>query len=179
MGAPHQQQDIQESVAQHAIKLYRGRGAGASVGHRWVRENCQMLTGLLRQKNAAIRKLSLAAVAAQNDPTLSQSERLYQVRTLEVFERELNESEHSVFQAALGLQRVLHGDYRDVVSMKHSSRLRLEALREAAIKVREPRLIATVMTIAVYNPNTYNGPPAKMFGITSENVIFFHYICSI
>ncbi|XP_031414011.1 transmembrane and coiled-coil domain-containing protein 3 [Clupea harengus] len=134
VGAPHQQQDIQESVAQHAIKLYRGRGAGASVGHRWVRENCQMLTGLLRQKNAAIRKLSLAAVAAKNDPTLSQSERLYQVRTLEVFERELNESEHSVFQAALGLQRVLHGDYRDVVSMKHSSRLRLEALREAAIK---------------------------------------------
>ncbi|XP_041937034.1 transmembrane and coiled-coil domain-containing protein 3 isoform X1 [Alosa sapidissima] len=124
----------QDSVAQHAIKLYRGRGAGASFGHRWVRENCQMLAGLLRQKNAAIRKLSLAAVAALRDPTLSDSERLYQVHTLEVFQRELNESEHSVFQAALGLQRVLHGDYRDVVSMKHSSRQRLEALREAAIK---------------------------------------------
>ncbi|XP_048091448.1 transmembrane and coiled-coil domain-containing protein 3 isoform X2 [Alosa alosa] len=124
----------QDTVAQHAIKLYRGRGAGASFGHRWVRENCQMLAGLLRQKNAAIRKLSLAAVAALRDPTLSDSERLYQVHTLEVFQRELNESEHSVFQAALGLQRVLHGDYRDVVSMKHSSRQRLEALREAAIK---------------------------------------------
>ncbi|XP_076158999.1 transmembrane and coiled-coil domain-containing protein 3 isoform X1 [Alosa pseudoharengus] len=124
----------QDPVAQHAIKLYRGRGPGASFGHRWVRENCQMLAGLLRQKNTAIRKLSLAAVAALRDPTLSDSERLYQVQTLEVFQRELNESEHSVFQAALGLQRVLHGDYRDVVSMKHSSRQRLEALREAAIK---------------------------------------------
>ncbi|XP_062384100.1 transmembrane and coiled-coil domain-containing protein 3 isoform X1 [Sardina pilchardus] len=124
----------QNSVAQHAIKLYRGRGAGASFGHQWVRGNCQMLAGLLRQKNTAIKKLSLAALAAMRDTTLSESEKMYQVQTLQVFQRELNESEHSVFQAALGLQRVLHGDYRDVVNMKHSSRQRLEALREAAIK---------------------------------------------
>lgn len=41
-----------------------------------------------------------------------------------------------MFQAVQGLQRVLQGDYRDVVNMKESSRQRLEALREAAIKVR-------------------------------------------
>lgn len=58
-----------------------------------------------------------------------------QVHTLEVFQKELNESEHLVFQAVHGLQRVLQGDYRDVVNMKESSRQRLEALREAAIKV--------------------------------------------
>lgn len=127
-------QQQQESVAQDAIKLYRGRGAGTS---RWVKDNCQMLATLLRQNHAAMRKLSLAAKVAQQDSLLSESERLYQVHTLEVFQRELNESEHSVFQAALGLQRVLNGDYRDVVNMKHSSRQRLEALREAAMKVRE------------------------------------------
>uniref|UniRef100_UPI001EAF2F04 transmembrane and coiled-coil domain-containing protein 3-like n=1 Tax=Oncorhynchus gorbuscha TaxID=8017 RepID=UPI001EAF2F04 len=56
------------------------------------------------------------------------------VHTLEVFQKELNESERSVFQAVVGLQRALQGDYRDVVNMKESSRQRLEALREAAIK---------------------------------------------
>lgn len=59
-----------------------------------------------------------------------------QVHTLEVFQKELNESEHLVFQAVHSLQRALQGDYRDVVNMKESSRQRLEALREAAIKVR-------------------------------------------
>lgn len=58
-----------------------------------------------------------------------------QVHTLEVFQKELNESENLVFQAVHGLQRALQGDYRDVVNVKESSRQRLEALREAAIKV--------------------------------------------
>lgn len=58
-----------------------------------------------------------------------------QVHTLEVFQKELNESEHLVFQAVHGLHRALQGDYRDVVNVKESSRQRLEALREAAIKV--------------------------------------------
>lgn len=52
-----------------------------------------------------------------------------------MFQKELNESEHMVFQAVHGLQRALQGDYRDVVNVKESSRQRLEALREAAIKV--------------------------------------------
>lgn len=52
-----------------------------------------------------------------------------------MFQKELNESEHLVFQAVHGLQRALQGDYRDVVNVKESSRQRLEALREAAIKV--------------------------------------------
>ena len=59
-----------------------------------------------------------------------------QVHTLEVFQKELNESEHLVFQAVHSLERALQGDYKDVVNMKESSRQRLEALREAAIKVR-------------------------------------------
>lgn len=58
------------------------------------------------------------------------------VHTLEVLQKELNESEHLVFQALHSLQRALQGDYRDVVNMKESSRQRLEALREAAIKVK-------------------------------------------
>ncbi|XP_054627289.1 transmembrane and coiled-coil domain-containing protein 3 isoform X2 [Dunckerocampus dactyliophorus] len=53
---------------------------------------------------------------------------------MEVFQKELNESEHMVFQAVQSLQRVLQGDYKDVVNMKQSSRQRLEVLRAAAIQ---------------------------------------------
>ncbi|XP_037344954.1 transmembrane and coiled-coil domain-containing protein 3 [Pungitius pungitius] len=121
-----------EQVAQHAIKLYRSKGAPR--GHTWVTSNCKRLVGLLRQKNVVVRKLAAAADAVRRDQTLSGAERLFQVHTLEIFQKEMNESEHLVFQAVHGLQRALQGDYRDVVNMKESSRQRLEALREAAIK---------------------------------------------
>ncbi|XP_063737178.1 transmembrane and coiled-coil domain-containing protein 3 isoform X1 [Eleginops maclovinus] len=121
-----------DQVAKNAIKLYLGKGG--THGHSWVNNNCKRLVGLLRQKNVAVRKLAAAADAVRRDRTLSEPERLFQVHTLEVFQKELNESEHLVFQAVHSLQRALQGDYRDVVNMKESSRQRLAALREAAIK---------------------------------------------
>lgn len=121
-----------DQVAQHAIKLYRSKGA--IHGRSWVASNCKRLAGLLRQKNVVVKKLAAAADAVGRDRGLSEPEKHFQVHTLEVFQKELNESEHLVFQAVHGLQRALQGDYRDVVNMKESSRQRLEALREAAIK---------------------------------------------
>nr|XP_046246493.1 transmembrane and coiled-coil domain-containing protein 3 isoform X2 [Scatophagus argus] len=121
-----------DQVAQHVVKLYRSKGA--VQGHSWVASNCKRLVGLLRQKNVVVKKLATAADAVGRDRALSEPERHFQVHTLEVFQKELNESEHLVFQAVHSLQRALQGDYRDVVNMKESSRQRLEALREAAIK---------------------------------------------
>ncbi|XP_034416497.1 transmembrane and coiled-coil domain-containing protein 3 isoform X2 [Cyclopterus lumpus] len=126
------QKDQKDQVAQRAIKLYPSKGA--THGHSWVTSNCKRLVGLLRQNNVVVRKLAAAADAVRQDQTLSEPERLFQVHTLEIFQKEMNESEHLVFQAVHGLQRALQGDYRDVVNMKESSRQRLEALREAAIK---------------------------------------------
>ncbi|XP_060754649.1 transmembrane and coiled-coil domain-containing protein 3 [Neoarius graeffei] len=123
-----------EHLAQNAIRVRRGVGVPSAGGHRWVAENCRRLSSLLRQKNAAVRKLEAAAAVAERDQMLSDAERLFQVHTLEVFQKELNESERSLFEAVLGLQRVLKGDFGDVANMKESSRQRLEALREAAIK---------------------------------------------
>ncbi|XP_054900985.1 transmembrane and coiled-coil domain-containing protein 3 [Poeciliopsis prolifica] len=121
-----------EQVARHAVKLYRSKAP--AQGHSWVTNNCKRLVGLMRQKNVAINKLAAAAAVVGKDQSLSEPEKHFQVHTLEVFQKELNESEHLVFQAVHGLQRALQGDYRDVVNMKESSRQRLEALREAAIK---------------------------------------------
>uniref|UniRef100_A0A8C1UIG0 Cation/H+ exchanger transmembrane domain-containing protein n=1 Tax=Cyprinus carpio TaxID=7962 RepID=A0A8C1UIG0_CYPCA len=104
------------------------------LGHQWVTENCRRLSNLLRHKQSAVRKLSAAGVALERDKKLAPPEKLFRIHTLEVFQRELNESERSLFQAVEGLQRVLKGNLRDVVNMKDSSRQRLQALREAAIK---------------------------------------------
>ncbi|XP_073877604.1 transmembrane and coiled-coil domain-containing protein 3 isoform X5 [Macaca fascicularis] len=123
-----------EEVAQRVIKLHRGRGATATQSRQWVRDSCRKLSGLLRQKNAVLNKLKNAIGAVEKDVGLSDEEKLFQVHTFEIFQKELNESENSVFQAIYGLQRALQGDYKDVVNMKESSRQRLEALREAAIK---------------------------------------------
>ncbi|MBZ3882402.1 Transmembrane and coiled-coil domain-containing protein 3 [Sciurus carolinensis] len=123
-----------EEVAKHAIKLHRGRGAPATQRRQWALDSCRKLTGLLRQKNVVLNKLKGAIRAVEKDAGLSDEEKLFQVHTFEIFQKELNESENSVFQAIHGLQRALQGDYRDVVNMKESSKQRLEALREAAIK---------------------------------------------
>ncbi|XP_032170125.1 transmembrane and coiled-coil domain-containing protein 3 isoform X2 [Mustela erminea] len=121
-------------VAKHAIKLHRGRGAASAQRKQWVLDGCRKLSGLLRQKTVVLNKLKSAIRAVEKDSGLSDEEKLFQVHTFEIFQKELNESENSVFQAIHGLQRALQGDFRDVVNMKESSRQRLEALREAAIK---------------------------------------------
>ncbi|KAM4047353.1 transmembrane and coiled-coil domain-containing protein 3 isoform 2-T4 [Anomaloglossus baeobatrachus] len=123
-----------EGVARHAIKLHRGKGATASQKKEWLLNNCRKLSGLLHQKNVVLNKLKNAIKAVEKNQGLSAEEKLFQVHTFEIFQKELNESENSVFQAVNGLRRALQGDYKDVVNMKESSRQRLEALREAAIK---------------------------------------------
>ncbi|CAL9701509.1 unnamed protein product [Knipowitschia caucasica] len=122
----------QNQVAKHVLKLYRTNGG--LQGQSWVANNCKRLVGLLHQKTVAVKKLSAAGKVVAQDQTLSEDERHFRVHTLEVFQKELNESEHFVYQAVHSLQRALQGDIKDVVNMKESSRLRLEALREAAMK---------------------------------------------
>ncbi|XP_072236870.1 transmembrane and coiled-coil domain-containing protein 3 [Leuresthes tenuis] len=121
-----------DHAAHHTISLYRSKTT--TRGRSWVASNCKRLVGLLNQKNVAVKKLGAAADAVGRDQSLSEPEKHFQVHTLEVFQKELNESEHLVFQAVHSLQRALQGDYRDVVNMKESSRQRLEGLRDAAIK---------------------------------------------
>ncbi|XP_037384563.1 transmembrane and coiled-coil domain-containing protein 3 isoform X2 [Talpa occidentalis] len=121
-------------AAQQAIELDRGRAAAPASRRQWTLGHCRKLSGLLRQKSVAVSRLREAVAAVGQRTRLSAEEKLFQVHTLEIFQKELDESENSVFQALLGLQRALQGDSRDLGNMKESSRQRLEALREAAIK---------------------------------------------
>ncbi|XP_077375667.1 transmembrane and coiled-coil domain-containing protein 3 [Festucalex cinctus] len=121
-----------DQAAWHGLK--RLRRDGATQGKSWLANNCMKLGSLLRRKNVVVNKLAIAAAAVMRDQTLSESERHFQVHTIQVFQKELNESEHMVFQAVQSLHRALQGDYKDVGNMKESSKQRLEALREAAIQ---------------------------------------------
>ncbi|XP_065757681.1 transmembrane and coiled-coil domain-containing protein 3 isoform X1 [Muntiacus reevesi] len=123
-----------EGMAGPAGERPRGRAAAVPQGRPWVLDGCRRLSGLLRQKAAVLNKLEDAIRAVERDASLSDQEKMFRVHTLEIFQKELNESENSVFQAVHGLQRALQGDYRDVANVRESSRQRLEALREAAIK---------------------------------------------
>uniref|UniRef100_A0A672HIL0 Cation/H+ exchanger transmembrane domain-containing protein n=1 Tax=Salarias fasciatus TaxID=181472 RepID=A0A672HIL0_SALFA len=115
-----------------AHKMFDGKAS--PYANTWVNNNCKRLAGLLRQKNVVVKKLASAAVAVGKNQKLSEEERLFEIHTLEVFQSQLNQSERLVFQAVQSLQRALQGDYTDVAHMKESSRQRLEALREAAIR---------------------------------------------
>ena len=54
-----------------------------------------------------------------------------------VFMKELNETEIMVAQSLLWMDVVLRGDYKDMFNMKESSRLRLEALRNATLNEQQ------------------------------------------
>ncbi|MBN3303497.1 TMCO3 protein, partial [Amia calva] len=123
-----------KELVKHTIKLHRGKGAPVTQGQKWFMENCRRLSGLMKQKSVVMKKLGVAIAAVERDMSLSDPEKLFQVHTFEIFQKELNESENSIFQAIHGFKRALQGDYKDVVNMKESSHQRLEALREAAIK---------------------------------------------
>ncbi|XP_067569179.1 transmembrane and coiled-coil domain-containing protein 3 isoform X8 [Pseudorca crassidens] len=123
-----------EEAVRHAIELHRRQGAAVTQRRQWVLDGCRKLSGLLRQKAVVLNKLKSAVRAVEKDASLSDEEKLFQVHMFEIFQKELNESENSVFQAVHGLQRALQGDYRDVANVKESSWQRLEALRKAAIK---------------------------------------------
>ncbi|KAG9349653.1 hypothetical protein JZ751_028101 [Albula glossodonta] len=127
-----------EQVAQHAIRLHRGRGAAAThEGRNWVAENCRRLSSLLKQKKVAVKKLGTAMAAVERDRSLSDPEKLFQVHTLEIFQKELNESEKSVFQAMVGLQRALQGDYRDVEEQEYVELIAAEKHQQEALKIMQ------------------------------------------
>uniref|UniRef100_A0A672HIJ7 Cation/H+ exchanger transmembrane domain-containing protein n=1 Tax=Salarias fasciatus TaxID=181472 RepID=A0A672HIJ7_SALFA len=121
-----------DQAPKDAHKMFDGKAS--PYANTWVNNNCKRLAGLLRQKNVVVKKLASAAVAVGKNQKLSEEERLFEIHTLEVFQSQLNQSERLVFQAVQSLQRALQGDYTDVAHMKESSRQRLEALREAAIR---------------------------------------------
>ncbi|XP_033096132.1 transmembrane and coiled-coil domain-containing protein 3-like isoform X2 [Anneissia japonica] len=133
---------IPKNLANHELKLHRGRllvdkhkDAAEQKGYTtWLKDSCVNLIGLLSTKEKVIKKLNAAIADVRMKQGIEEPEREFQVHTFEIFQKELNESENSIFMAINSLRRDLQGDYKDLINMKDSSLLRLEALREATLR---------------------------------------------
>ncbi|XP_063966947.1 transmembrane and coiled-coil domain-containing protein 3-like isoform X1 [Lytechinus pictus] len=112
---------------------------GAQLGKRsqrdryWLANSCGKLAGLMQTKKRVIQKLNQTIYDVDSNFKLPREERAFQIHTFQIFQKEINESENEIFMAINGLQRALQGNYKDIINMKESSRLRLDALREATL----------------------------------------------
>eukprot|EP00057_Strongylocentrotus_purpuratus_P024166 XP_011678640.1 PREDICTED: transmembrane and coiled-coil domain-containing protein 3 [Strongylocentrotus purpuratus] len=131
-------------VYKEALKV-KAKGAqwempvGGAVARRaqrdgyWLTNSCGKLTALMQTKKKVIDKLNLTIYDVDQNFQLPKEERAFQIHTFQIFQKEINESENEIFMAINGLQRALQGNYKDIINMMESSRLRLDALREATL----------------------------------------------
>ena len=94
----------------------------------WLENGCGRVRSLLRRKQMAVR--ALARIVKK----LGDGKRLYEMAMFRVLLKELDEAEQMAGESFVWLDGVLHGDYKDVVSLQRSSLVRLEALRAATLK---------------------------------------------
>ncbi|XP_072034800.1 transmembrane and coiled-coil domain-containing protein 3-like [Amphiura filiformis] len=128
-------------IANHAIQLHKGkvgstelRGIGKRGFDFWGPNTCKNLNTLIHTKHHVMQKLDKAIANMRNNMRIPEAERLFQVHTFEIFQKEINDSESAIFMSMNGLKRALQGNYKDILNMKESSRFRLEALREATLR---------------------------------------------
>ncbi|XP_071483990.1 transmembrane and coiled-coil domain-containing protein 3-like [Diadema antillarum] len=121
--------------AKEGAETKGGKGAlGGPQENYWLPGSCQKVVSLVQAKRRVMEKLNQTIANVEDNPKIPGEEKAFQVHTFQIFQREINESENEIFMAINGLQRVLKGNYKDILNMKESSRLRLEALREATLK---------------------------------------------
>ncbi|PIK54223.1 putative transmembrane and coiled-coil domain-containing protein 3-like [Apostichopus japonicus] len=100
----------------------------------WLTHSCHHLVTLIHTKSKVIRKLEQSIEKVKSERDLTPEMRAFQIHTFEIFKKELNESENSIFTSIASLKRALTGNYKDVNNMKESSLERLEALKIATLK---------------------------------------------
>lgn len=102
----------------------------------WVANGCRDLQMLRHKKSLTIKHIEQNIKKIQRSHKKTKDSRI-QVEMFQVFMKELNETEMMVVQSLLWLDTVLRGDYKDIFNMKESSRLRLEALRNATLNEQQ------------------------------------------
>ena len=97
---------------------------------RWNPSTCQSVTRLFKVKRNVVNKL----VNLLRTPNERKKLTNPQVKTITIFQNELNVTEQAVFDSLNGLRKLLHEDYKSVVHMKEAIRQRLEALKLLALQ---------------------------------------------
>jgi len=102
----------------------------------WLTNGCRDLQLLHHKKSLTMKHIGQIIKKIQRSPKKTKEGRI-QMEMFRVFMKELNETEMMVAQSLLWMDVVLRGDYKDMFNMKESSRLRLEALRNATLNEQQ------------------------------------------
>ncbi len=101
---------------------------------KWEIGFCQKVIKLMKQKDYVIRKIEQMAGMTWIDHSISEPERDFQMATFRLFAKELNETENMIIQSLMWLETSLKGDFKNLASLKESSKARLDGLRDATLK---------------------------------------------
>ncbi|XP_065055993.1 transmembrane and coiled-coil domain-containing protein 3-like [Rhopilema esculentum] len=79
-------------------------------------------------------KLKNALKGVQEDKGIHKATRERQIRAINLFRKEINETETLLYESIHSLQRVLKGDYKSLRNLERTSKQRLEELKKATLE---------------------------------------------
>ena len=97
---------------------------------QWSSSSCTAVSRLFKAKERVTEKLSNALNRRKRKENLTEA----QIKTIRIFQGELNVTERAVLDALNGLRKLLEEDYKSVVSMKEAINLRLESLKALTLQ---------------------------------------------
>lgn len=95
---------------------------------------CNRIDRTVRMKKMAHTHIAKAVKSLMLDHNITVDEKKFHISRFKVLEKELNETQEQIVETLNWLNDVLLGDYKDIINMRVSSKKRLEALRDAAVK---------------------------------------------
>jgi hypothetical protein len=113
--------------------IVSGGGKVPEKGAEWQNSQCYKIKHLMRRKNFAVKKIDEVIHRLVNDTKLPESDIEFRVKTLKVFQAELEDSARLTFEGLDWLQQALQGNYKDFENIKKSSQMRLVMLRDVTL----------------------------------------------
>ena len=100
----------------------------------WDPKFCPRVSKMLTTKGRVIKRMVKLMDQIEKDEKIPETEKKFQISSFEIFRKELVETEEMILQSINWLDRVLKGDYRNILELRESSKARLDALRDATLK---------------------------------------------
>ncbi|KXJ26172.1 transmembrane and coiled-coil domain-containing protein 3 [Exaiptasia diaphana] len=97
---------------------------------RWDSKSCRKINGLFHTKEQVTQKLKHVLEVEKKKKSLSNA----QIRAINIYQAELNDTERAIFEAMSGLRKLLHEDYKSVVSIKEAIKQRLDSFKTIALR---------------------------------------------
>ena len=92
------------------------------------------LNQLFKLKHQVELKLLKALKAVHQDKTIAKKNQDRKIRAIQLFRKEINETETLLFESHQSLKRILKGDYKSLRNLEKTSKQRLEELKKATLE---------------------------------------------